>query len=124
MTPRFVFHPAARDELREALAWYDAQRVGLGDELLDIVGAAIDRVGQFPDLYPEGIPGLRRAVLSRFPMRCFIAVIPATPTRSRFSPCSITGVIRRHGTDGLPYNERCNCQRTAIERTRSARSLI
>lgn len=23
MTPRFVFHPAARDELREARDWYE-----------------------------------------------------------------------------------------------------
>ena len=71
MTPRFVFHPAARDELREALEWYDAQRTGLGDELLDIVRAAIDRVGEFPDLSPEVIPRLRRAVLSRFPYALF-----------------------------------------------------
>jgi len=71
MTPRFVFHPAARDDVREALAWYDAQRVGLGDELLEIVRAAIDRIGEFPDLYPEVIPGVRRAVLSRFPYALF-----------------------------------------------------
>ena len=71
MTPRFVFHPAARDELREALDWYDAQRAGLGAELLDIVRAAIDRIGEFPELYPEVIPGLRRAVLSRFPYALF-----------------------------------------------------
>jgi plasmid stabilization system protein ParE len=71
MTPRFVFHPAARDELREALDWYDEQHAGLGAELLDTVRSAIDRVSEFPDLYPEVVPGLRRAVLSRFPYALF-----------------------------------------------------
>lgn len=41
MTPRFVFHPAARDELREARDWYEVQRVGLGDDLGDVVTAAL-----------------------------------------------------------------------------------
>jgi hypothetical protein len=99
MTPRFVFHPAARDELREALEWYDAQRSGLGDELLDIVRAAIDRVGEFPDLYPEVARVCGAPFFHGSRMRCSIAA-PTSPIRSRFSPSSITGVIRRRGTGG------------------------
>lgn len=75
MTPRFVvqvvFHPAARDELREAREWYEAQRPGLGDELGAVVGLAIDRIREFPDAYPEVLPTVRRAVLSRFPYSLF-----------------------------------------------------
>jgi len=75
MTPRFVvqvvFHPAARDELREAREWYEAQRPGLGDDLGVVVGLAIDRIREFPDAYPEVLPTIRRAVLSRFPYSLF-----------------------------------------------------
>ena len=75
MTPRFVvqvvFHPAARDELREARDWYEAQRPGLGDDLGVVVGLALDRIREFPDAYPEVLPTIRRAVLSRFPYSLF-----------------------------------------------------
>ena len=83
MTPRFVvqvlFHPAARDELREAREWYEAQRVGLGDDLGGVIGLAIDRIREFPDAYPEVLPAVRRAVLARFPYSLFYRRRPSTP---------------------------------------------
>jgi len=97
MTPRFVFHRAARDELREARDWYESQHHGLGDELGEVVSAAIARIGEFPEMYPEVLPGLRRAVLSRFPY----ALLYRNPdsfslnvrrARCRRGPCGGNGI--------------------------------
>jgi plasmid stabilization system protein ParE len=71
MTPRFLFRPAAVDELHEARDWYDAQRVGLGDELGEIVAHMLDVIAAQPDAFPEVMPGVRRAVISRFPYGIF-----------------------------------------------------
>jgi plasmid stabilization system protein ParE len=83
MTPRFavqvLFHPAARDELREAREWYEAQGVGLGDELGGAIDLAINRIREVPDAYPEVLPTVRRAVLSRFPYSLFYRRRPSNP---------------------------------------------
>jgi plasmid stabilization system protein ParE len=83
MTPRFVvqvvFHPAARDELREAREWYEVQHVGLGDDLGGVVSLAIARIREFPDAYPEVLPTVRRAVLTRFPYSLFYRRRPSNP---------------------------------------------
>ena len=71
MTPRFLFHQAARAELAEAVAWYDAQQPGLGDQLGDVIAAALERLSAQPELYPEVIPSVRRVVLARFPYSLF-----------------------------------------------------
>lgn len=76
MTPRFLFRPAAVDELREAREWYDAQRAGLGDELGEIVAHTLDLIAEQPEAFPEMIPGVRRAVISRFPYGIFYRRIP------------------------------------------------
>ena len=49
MTPRFLFRPAAREEVQEARDWYELQRVGLGSEFAAAIDAAIDRIGTHPD---------------------------------------------------------------------------
>jgi len=71
MTPRFVFHPAAGADLREARDWYEAQQPGLGQQLGQIVAEALDRVAAAPAQYPAVLPGVRRIVLTRFPYSIF-----------------------------------------------------
>lgn len=73
VTPRFVFHAGAIEDLRDARDWYDEQRQGLGDEL-GATNAALDRIVGNPNLYPEVIPGSRRCVLTRFPYGLFYRV--------------------------------------------------
>ncbi|MEO8336317.1 MAG: type II toxin-antitoxin system RelE/ParE family toxin [bacterium] len=67
MTPRFVFRRAAREELLEARNWYDAQRLGLGEEFARSIDGAIGRIGVHPLAYPDVRRGVRRAVLLDFP---------------------------------------------------------
>ena len=71
MTPRFVFRPAARADLRAARDWYAAQQDGLELELRDTIDAALARIGEHPELYAEVDPGIRRAVLGKFPYAIF-----------------------------------------------------
>jgi plasmid stabilization system protein ParE len=65
------FHEAARDELREAARWYEARLEGLGEEFLEAVEAALERVacGELPGLAPQeqGRPETRRLLMQRFP---------------------------------------------------------
>lgn len=58
----------------EAHDWYEAQSLGLGEEFLAAVDLQLKRLEQAPLLYPEIIPGVRRALLPRFPYGVFYTV--------------------------------------------------
>lgn len=62
-----VFAEAAWEELQEAVAYYDAQRAGLGDELVAEVHRAVEHIEDFPDAWQELAQGIRRCRLKRFP---------------------------------------------------------
>ncbi|HJX10027.1 MAG TPA: type II toxin-antitoxin system RelE/ParE family toxin [Candidatus Binatia bacterium] len=65
MNVRFLT-PAQR-ELEDAVAWYNRQAAGLGQELLDELDRAVRRAVAFPVAYPEIESGIRRCRLARFP---------------------------------------------------------
>jgi plasmid stabilization system protein ParE len=67
MTPRVVFRPEARAEVREARDWYEAQSVGLGLEFARAVDAMLSTIRRTPALYPVVVGAARRALLRRFP---------------------------------------------------------
>lgn len=58
---------AARQELDDAVAWYDEQAPGLGREFLDEIDRAVRRAAAFPMSCPEIEPDMRRCLLARFP---------------------------------------------------------
>lgn len=60
------FHPDARSELDEAVAWYDRQ-AGLGLDFACEVQAVIDRIAQWPEAWPILDPPVRRCQTDRFP---------------------------------------------------------
>jgi plasmid stabilization system protein ParE len=64
----------AEDDIYEAAAWYESQRLRLGHDFLDAVESMFARISenplQFPALYRE----CRRALLSRFPFGVFFRV--------------------------------------------------
>lgn len=65
-------HPTARAEYVDALAWYDAQEVGLGDRLADDLDAGVDFVRAWPDAAPpysyyQRVPLIRRKSTDVFP---------------------------------------------------------
>ena len=65
--PRLL--PAAERELRDAMEWYENQRVGLGTEFLAAVDAALGLIGESPERFASWAehPGFRRFILNRFP---------------------------------------------------------
>ena len=60
---------AARDELLRAIAWYEAQRPALGEELARAVELALLEIERAPERWPRWQlePRVRRVLLHRFP---------------------------------------------------------
>ena len=63
----FSFHPAARDELNQAVDFYEECAPGLGYEFLEEAYATIARVLQYPDGWSHFSGRSRRCLMKRFP---------------------------------------------------------
>jgi toxin ParE1/3/4 len=74
MAFRLRFSPRALRETGEAQVWYEAQTGGLGEEFIAALELQLKRLEQAPLLYAEVIPGVRRALLPRFPYGVFYVV--------------------------------------------------
>jgi len=68
-----VLRPQAIEDLHAAKRHYEEQRPGLGDELRDALDITFERLRTFPRSAPPvaGFPGVRRALLPRFPYAIF-----------------------------------------------------
>jgi toxin ParE1/3/4 len=62
-----VFHPLAEQELIDAAAYYDAQRLGLGLEYLANVEHAVNLLTRYPETGPKVRGSVRRLTLPKFP---------------------------------------------------------
>jgi hypothetical protein len=69
--PSVRFGREAQAEFAQAFRWYDAQRPGLGDELLLDVAAAIRDIESWPHAHRVVHREFRRALLRRFPYGLF-----------------------------------------------------
>lgn len=67
MSRSFEFHPAARDELRHAVDFYENERAGLGAKFAAEVRAMIEFVLRQPKTGSPAEAGTRRKILPRFP---------------------------------------------------------
>lgn len=68
------FSARALREIGEAREWYESQSPGLGEEFISAMELQLKRLEQAPLLYSEVIPGVRRALLPRFPFGLFYVV--------------------------------------------------
>ncbi|MCB9762430.1 MAG: type II toxin-antitoxin system RelE/ParE family toxin [Alphaproteobacteria bacterium] len=64
----------ARVDLLEAWAWYEDQRLGLGDEFTVCVEAALEKVARFPEAWATVHGEVRRVIVRRFPYGVFYVV--------------------------------------------------
>lgn len=64
---KHAWHPEAKVEAAETIEYYNAQRSGLGDEFLDEVTGAIQRIGMSPETWPRVHEDCRRCPTRRFP---------------------------------------------------------
>jgi toxin ParE1/3/4 len=63
-----VLHAEAKVDLIRAIAYYDGQRDGLGDEFLTAVERAAEQVAENPSWFPLSTDqGHRKCVLKKFP---------------------------------------------------------
>ena len=69
-----VFRPEAREDLADAYRWYEDKRVGLGDEFLLVVDAAIEQVRRAPDEHSVVHRDVRRVLTRRFPYGLFYVI--------------------------------------------------
>jgi plasmid stabilization system protein ParE len=64
---RVRFLEPARDDLQEAVAYYEARRTGLGREFRQEVRAAVARIRRFPTGWQPLSEHTRRCLTRRFP---------------------------------------------------------
>jgi len=74
MAFRLKLSSRALRETGEAQTWYESQNPGLGEEFILAMELQLKRLEQAPQIYAEVIPGVRRALLPRFPYGLFYAV--------------------------------------------------
>ncbi len=67
MTRQVRVRPEAEEDLEEAAAWYEQQRLGLGGEFLDEVLGTFRKMSEQPASYPVLHRDTRRALTLRFP---------------------------------------------------------
>jgi plasmid stabilization system protein ParE len=62
-----ILAEAARRELADAVAYYDAQGSGLGNDFIEEFLAAVGRIEEYPDAWQPLSRNTRRCRLQRFP---------------------------------------------------------
>lgn len=62
-----IFSQPASEEFEDARVWNEERRSGLGQEFVSCLQAAIDQLQRTPFRHPEVEPGVRRALVRRFP---------------------------------------------------------
>jgi len=72
---KFVVRPAATADLRRAYLWYEAEREGLGEDLLREVRQTIDRVASTREAYAVISRDTRRCLVHRVPYGIFFRVV-------------------------------------------------
>jgi plasmid stabilization system protein ParE len=71
-----VFRRRVGRDLAGAYTWYNEQRVGLGEEFLQLVEVSFDAIEQFPERFTRVHGEVRRAMVSRFPYAVFYRIEP------------------------------------------------
>jgi plasmid stabilization system protein ParE len=62
-----VFRPEAEHDLLMAHTWSEGQRLGLGDEFMEQVTAALERVADMPEMFATIWEDVRTCRSRRFP---------------------------------------------------------
>jgi hypothetical protein len=64
----FTFHPEARDELAQAVGFYESQKQKLGMEVLKEIYPTIQRIIEFPRAFFRQSANTRECIANRFPL--------------------------------------------------------
>lgn len=69
-----IVRPEAEEDLRQARAWYEWQRGGLGAEFILCVEEALERISRNPEGFAVVYEDLRRAITRRFPYAVYFRI--------------------------------------------------
>ncbi|NOY61290.1 MAG: type II toxin-antitoxin system RelE/ParE family toxin [Calditrichaeota bacterium] len=64
---KIVYDPLAKDELDEAVRFYENCQKGLGRRFLSAVESSTKSISDFPDIYPIIRDHFRRCLIQKFP---------------------------------------------------------
>lgn len=73
-----LFRAAAAADIERGYAWYERERVGLGEEFLRELSITIDTILAQPTAYPVLHRDTRRALVRRFPFALFYRIVGDT----------------------------------------------
>lgn len=90
MTLRLL--PEARQEIDEAFAYYEAQRLGLGGRFIAAIENGYDLIEAFPSAWPRARRNARWYVLKNFPFAIVYVVRP-----NEIVVIAVSHVRRRRG---------------------------
>ncbi len=71
MAAELIIAPEAAVDLNDAYAWYEAQRVGRGEDFLVRVDACIQAILRFPEMHALFHGNYRRTLVRKFPYAVF-----------------------------------------------------
>lgn len=71
MVADLILAPEAEQDIAEAYAWYEARRIGLGEEFLGCVDACTEALRRRPEMNPVVHQSYRRTLVRRFPYAIF-----------------------------------------------------
>ena len=66
-----ILSPEAEEEVADAYAWYEEQCIGLGEEFILCLDAALSSIARNPQIHQVVYKNIRRTVLRRFPYCIF-----------------------------------------------------
>lgn len=69
-----IIRPEAEADLEDARNWYERQDAGLGDEFLESVGEAFEKILLMPQLHRMIHQDVRRALTRRFPFAVYYRI--------------------------------------------------
>ena len=75
MSLPLVLRPEATQDLQDARDWYEQQRAGLGVIFAGRAATALDKIGQFPELYGLVWQDVRAAPIRRHPYIIYYRVL-------------------------------------------------
>ncbi|MBI4502283.1 MAG: type II toxin-antitoxin system RelE/ParE family toxin [Gemmatimonadetes bacterium] len=74
MSYRLDIRAEASAHIAEAFSWYEAQRSGLGEQLLDELDTTFELLKQAPEAGPEVYRKLRRVLVDHFPYAVYYSL--------------------------------------------------